>query len=449
MSMVAISPNKTLTGKVEGRMRISRQICTGPLVLALAVGCGGSGQVRNGPRHESSDAIAAGRSDECQLLETRTPNVPDQRPAFAGQTRACGVTSNVAFDVVVLAKGLEHPWAVEPLPDGSLLVTERPGRMRVVSVNGKLGPPIGGVPKVDAGGQGGLLDVALSPGFARDRTVYWSYAEPRKGGNATSVARGVLTADYGRLEQVRVIFRAMPAYEGDKHFGSRLAFGPDGKLFVTLGERSDASMRPQAQQLNSDMGKIVRINPDGSVPDDNPFVGRAGARPEIWSLGHRNVQAAGFDAEGRLWEVEHGTQGGDELNRVEKGKNYGWPVQAYGEEYSGQPIPGSATAREGMEQPVYYWDPVIAPSGLQFYSGDAFPEWRGNLFVGSMKDMRLVRLVFKDDRVTGEEHLLADRSQRVRDVRQGPDGALYVVTDMPQGELWKITPRRPSSAAGS
>jgi glucose/arabinose dehydrogenase len=359
------------------------------------------------------------------------------------------VTSSVAFDVVVLARGLEHPWAVEPLPDGGLLVTEKPGRMRVVSARGALGPPIGGVPKVDSGGQGGLLDVALSPGFERDRTIFWSYAEPRDSGNATSVARGVLTADNRRLNQVRVILRAMPAYDGDKHFGSRLAFGPDGKLFVTLGERSDAPMRPQAQQLGSHMGKILRINPDGSVPDDNPFVGRRDARPEIWSLGHRNVQAAGFDGEGRLWAVEHGTQGGDELNRIEKGKNYGWPVQAYGEEYSGQPIPGAATAREGLEQPVYYWDPVIAPSGLQVYTGDAFPEWRGNLFVGSMRDMRLVRLVLKDDRVAGEEHLLADRSQRVRDVRQGPDGALYVVTDMPQGELWKIGPRPKPAAAGT
>ena len=439
----------SVTSKPEDMMRHSRQTCTGLLIAVVATACGGSDQGRNSAMHQSSAAIAGSQPSDCPPLETRAPNVPSQRPASAGQTRACGVTSNVAFEVVVLAKGLEHPWAVEPLPDGSLLVTEKPGRMRVVSAKGELGQSIGGVPKVDARGQGGLLDVALSPGFERDRTIYRSYTEPRPGGNATSVARGVLTADNRRLEQVRVIFRAVPAYDGDKHFGSRLAFGPDGKLFVTLGERSDAPMRPQAQQLGSDMGKILRINPDGSVPEDNPFVGRKGARPEIWSLGHRNVQAAGFDGEGRLWEVEHGTQGGDELNLIEKGKNYGWPVQAYGEEYSGQPIPGAATARDGMEQPVYYWDPVIAPSGLQVYSGDAFPEWRGNLFVGSMQDMLLVRLVLKDDRVAGEEHLLTDRSQRVRDVRQGPDGALYVVTDMPQGELWKIAPQRKSASAGS
>ena len=423
-------------------MRTSRLSVIPVLLLAAIAACGGSGQARDSEDAQVSDAEAGGGSDECRPLETREPNVPGQRPTFEGQTRVCGVQSDVAFDVAVLAKGLERPWAVEPLPDGSLLVTEKPGRMRVVSAAGELGPSIRGVPEVDARGQGGLLDVALSPGFQRDRTIYWSYSEPRRGGNATSVARGVLSADNRRLDQVRVIFRALPVYDGNLHFGSRLAFGPEGKLFVTLGDRSDEPMRPQAQQLDSHMGKILRINADGSVPEDNPFVGQEGARPEIWSLGHRNIQAAGFDEEGRLWEVEHGTQGGDELNLIEKGKNYGWPVQAYGEEYAGVPISGAATTRDGMEQPVYYWDPVIAPSGLQFYSGDAFPDWRGNLFVGSLKDMRLVRLVLENDRVVGEEHLLVDRSQRVRDVRQGPDGALYVVTDMPDGELWKIAPRR-------
>ena len=342
----------------------------------------------------------------------------------------------------MIAKGLEHPWAVEPLPGGDLLVTERPGRMRVVSATGELGPPLAGLPAVDARGQGGLLDAALSPKFETDRTIFWSYSEPRRGGNATSVARGALSADRTRLEQVKVIFRAMPVYDGDKHFGSRLLFDRDGMLFITLGERSDKPMRPQAQQLDSHMGKILRIRPDGSVPDDNPFVDKAGARPEIWSLGHRNIQAAAFDPEGRLWVVEHGTNGGDELNLIEKGKNYGWPVQAYGEEYSGEPIPNAATARDGMEQPVYYWDPVIAPSGAQFYTGDAFPAWRDNLFVGSMKDRMLVRLTLENDRVTGEEHLLADRRQRVRDVRQGPDGALYLVTDEQNGQLWRISPRR-------
>jgi len=378
----------------------------------------------------------------CKPLETREPNAPNQRPAFPGQTRTCGVKSNVAFDVAVLAKNLEHPWAVEPLPGGDLLVTERPGRLRIVTAAGEVGQPIAGLPRVDAGGQGGLLDVALSPTFGSDRTIYWSYSEPRKGGNATTVARGVLSADRRSLGQVKVIFRALPTYDGTHHFGSRLAFGPDGMLYITLGERSDASMRPQAQQLDSHMGKIVRISPDGSVPKDNPFVGLANARPEIWSLGHRNVQAAAFDLEGRLWGVEHGTNGGDELNLIQKGKNYGWPIVAYGEEYSGSPIRGAVTARAGHEQPVYYWDPVIAPSGAQFYTGDAFPAWKGSLLIGGMKDHKLVRLTLDNDRVTGEEHLLEDRGQRVRDVRQGPDGALYVVTDENKGELWRIAPRR-------
>jgi glucose/arabinose dehydrogenase len=391
-------------------------------------------------------AAGASRAQEaappCPPLETRAPEAPGQKPAFPGQTRACAAPSNVAFEVTVLAKGLEHPWAVEPLPGGDLLVTERPGRMRIVSAAGERGEPIEGVPDVAAGGQGGLLDVALSPDFERDRVVYWSYSEPRDGGNATSVARGVLSEDRRRLDDVRVLFRAEPAYDGDKHFGSRLVFGPDGMLYVTLGERSDKPMRPQAQQLDSHMGKLLRLTPEGAPAPGNPFAGQAGARPEIWTLGHRNVQAAAFDPQGRLWVVEHGTQGGDELNLIEKGKNYGWPLQAYGEEYSGDPIPGAATAPPGFEQPVYYWDPVIAPSGAQLYTGDAFPAWRGSLFVGDMKAGRLVRVVLDGERVTGEEHLLDERGQRVRDVRQGPDGALYVVTDEAAGELWRIAPRR-------
>ena len=396
------------------------------------------------PAAAPGDTAGRTTAANCTPLETREANAPSQRPAFEGQTRACGIRSDtVAYQVTVVATGLKNPWAVEPLPGGDLLVTEKPGRMRIVSATGTIGAPITGVPTVDSAGQGGLLDVALSPTFDSDRTIFWSFTEPRQGGgNATSVARGVLYADRSALEQVRVIFREMPAYNGRLHYGSRLAFGPDGMLYVTLGERSDIQMRPQAQQLDSHMGKIVRITPDGAAPSDNPFVGRAGALPEIWTLGHRNVQAAAFDGLGRLWEVEHGARGGDELNLVEKGKNYGWPVVAYGIEYSGSAIPNAVTAREGFEQPVYYWDPVIAPSGAQFYSGDAFPQWRGNLFVGALREMRLVRLVLENGRVAGEEHLLVDRRQRIRDVRQGPDGALYVVTDQANGELWRITPRR-------
>lgn len=307
------------------------------VILVGSAACtGGAGE----PPPDRPAASADGVAGACPPLETRPANAPDQSPAFPGQTRACAVTSNVDFDVVVLASGLDHPWAVEPLPEGDLLITERPGRMRIVSAAGEVGPPITGLPAVDAREQGGLLDVALSPTFATDRTIYWNYAEPRQDGNGTAVARGVLSADRRSLEQVQVIFRALPTYEGTKHFGSRLAFGPDGKLYITTGERSDAPMRKYAQRLDSHLGKILRLNPDGSVPDDNPFVGQPDAQPEIWTLGHRNVQAAAFDPQGRLWVVEHGTQGGDELNLIEKGKNYGWPIQAYGEEYSGEPIPG-------------------------------------------------------------------------------------------------------------
>lgn len=398
-----------------------------------------------GNANESAAGVSSengkGSQGACPPLETRAPNAPGQKPAFPGQTRACADSSGVAFDVVVVARGLSYPWAVEPLPDGDLLVTERAGRMRIVSAEGQVGEPIEGLPRVDARGQGGLLDVALSPNFATDRTVFWSYSEPREGGNGTSVARGVLSADRRRLEDVRVIFRALPTYDGRMHFGSRLAFGPDGMLYITTGDRSDRPMRQYAQRLDSHLGKVLRIAPDGSVPGDNPFVGQPDAKPEIWSLGHRNIQAAAFDPTGRLWIVEHGTRGGDELNLIRKGQNYGWPLVAFGIEYSGAPIEGAVTDRAGYERPVYYWDPVIAPSGAEWYTGDAFPAWRGSLFVGALRDRRLVRLVIENDRVKGEEHLLTDRGQRVRDVRQGPDGALYLVTDEQNGEVWRLVPR--------
>ena len=432
--------------------------CIAIVLTAASAACAQGG--RHAAKTSAPTTSSTSSTSPCAPLETRTANAPEQKPAFPGQTRICGVKSGVAFDVTVLAKGLERPWAVEPLPDGDLLITEKPGRLRIVSAKGEVGPPIGGLlpvgsggvsaasrqggmPPITARGQGGLLDVALSPNFSLDRTIFWSFSEQREGGSGTSVARGVLTEDRRNLEQVRIIFRAMPTYDNGLHFGSRIAFGPDGMLYITLGERFDkATTRPQAQHLNSHLGKIIRINPDGSVPADNPFAKQSAAMPEIWTLGHRNIQSAAFDDRGRLWTVEHGAKGGDELNLIEKGKNYGWPLVTYGEEYSGEPITGAVTAREGYEQPVYYWDPVIAPSGMQFYTGDAFPAWRGSLFVGGLVSQRLVRLVIKDNRVVGEEHLLADRGQRVRDVRQGADGALYVVTDESDGQLWKITPRR-------
>lgn len=372
-------------------------------------------------------------------VETRAANAPTQTPAFEGQTRAPGVRTEAALTHAVVAEGLEKPWGLALLPDGNWLVTEKPGRMRIVTAQGQVGQPLAGLPAVDARGQGGLLDVVLSPVFAQDRTVFWSYSEPREGGNATSVARGRLSEDGTGLEDVRVIFRALPVYDGDKHFGSSLAFAPDGTLFVTLGERSDTPMRPQAQQMNSHMGKLIRINADGTVPQDNPFAGQGQILPEIWTSGHRNVQGVAIGPDGHVWTIEHGTRGGDELNRPEAGKNYGWPIIAYGVEYRGGPIGEGITAREGLEQPVYYWDPVIAPGGMTFYDGAMFPQWRGNALIAALAGKHLVRLVIEDGRVVGEERLLTDLGQRVRDVAVGPDGAVWVITDEQNGQLVRLS----------
>jgi aldose sugar dehydrogenase len=334
-----------------------------------------------------------------------------------------------------VAVGLEHPWALAFLPDGRMLVTERPGRLRLVGRDGQLSAPLSGVPVVLARGQGGLLDVALSPGFEQDRLVYLSFAEPGGPGGGTAVARGRL-GDRG-LEGTQVIWRQEPKVNGNNHWGSRLVWRRDGTFFVTLGERYYHS--ELAQDLSTTLGKIVRINADGSAPRDNPFVGRDNVRPEIWSYGHRNVQAAALDVDGELWTVEHGARGGDELNNPQPGRNYGWPVITYGVDYSGARI-GYGTARAGMEQPVYYWDPVIAPSGAVFYSGAAFPDWRGDLFVGSLQPGRLVRLRLHDRRVVQEERYLIGPGERVRDVRQGPDGFLYLLTDNPKGRLIRLSP---------
>jgi glucose/arabinose dehydrogenase len=334
-----------------------------------------------------------------------------------------------------VASGLEHPWGLAFLPDGRMLVTERAGRLRIVDRDGRVSSPLAGVPKAYASGQGGLLDVALSPSFAADRLVYLSYAEPGDGGAGTAVARARLAE--GGLESLQVIWRQTPKVGGPNHWGSRLVFARDGTLFVTVGDRF--SERDRAQDLSTTIGKVVRINADGSVPRDNPFVGRDGAKSEIWSYGHRNVQAAALQPQtGRLWTVEHGARGGDELNQPQAGRNYGWPVISYGVEYSGLRI-GEGTAKAGMEQPVYYWDPVIAPSGATFYTGDAFPDWRGSLFIGSLRPGALVRLTLDGDRVVAEERYLRDVG-RVRDVVQGPDGLLYLLTDAGDGRIVRVEP---------
>ena len=343
---------------------------------------------------------------------------------------------NAPVRVETVARGLEHPWGLAFLPDGRMLVTERAGRLRLAERDGRLSEPLGGVPEVAAQGQGGLLDVALSPGFAQDRLVYVSFSEHGDGGAGTAVARGRL-GERG-LEGTQVIWRQQPKVGGGNHWGSRLVFRRDGTLFVTLGDRF--AYRERAQDLSVTIGKIVRINADGSVPRDNPFVGRAGARPEIWSYGHRNVQAAALHPQtGDVWTVEHGARGGDELNRPEAGKNYGWPVITYGVDYSGAKI-GEGTAKPGMEQPVYYWDPVIAPSGATFYTGDAFPDWKGSMFIGGLVSRVLVRLTLEGSRVAREERYLADLGERIRDVRQGPNGFLYLLTDNPAGRILRVIP---------
>lgn len=373
-------------------------------------------------------------------VETAPPNVPEFKPAFPEQTRAPALRAPTALQVRVIAKDFDKPWAVAFLPDRRMLVTEKhEGRLRVVGHDGSKSEPATGVPKVDAGDQGGLLDVELGPDFPKTQLLYLSYYEPREGGNGLAVARArFIDANPPRLEQVRVVFRMQPTLDSSKHAGGRLVFAPDGLLFVTLGERSIVEGRVQARDLGSHLGKVVRIHPDGSVPTDNPFVVRRGARPEIWSLGHRNVLGADLDAKNRLWIAEMGPRGGDELNLVERGKDYGWPTIGYGEEYSGEPI-HERTQAPGLEQPVYYWDPVISPGALAIYSGDLFQEWKGNFLIAGLSSQALIRLELENDRVVGEERLLTDRGVRMREVVEAPDGAVILLTD--DGELLELRPR--------
>jgi glucose/arabinose dehydrogenase len=412
--------------------------------VAVAALLAGTGLAQNPPPAGRGGPPGGGPENG---LNVRPPNDPAQKPAFAGQTRAPEQKLGVAFDVVALSEGLANPWGLAFLPDGKMLLTERAGRLRVVTADGKLSEPVAGLPAVDARGQGGLLDVTLDPAFQKNQLIYWSYAEPGDNGNNTAVARGrFVDGAAPRVENVQVIFRQEPKLVSGLHFGGRLVFGRDGTLFVTLGERSILEGRVQAQKLDSLLGKIVRINADGSVPKDNPFVGKAGVRPEIWSYGHRNVQGATLHpTTGELWEVEHGARGGDELNIARKGRDYGWPTITYGIEYAGGPVGEGIQQKAGMEQPRYYWDPVIAPSGLLFYTGNLFPAWKDSLFVGGLGSTNLVRLSLKGEQVVGEERLLQDLQparERIRNVRQGPDGAIYLLTDSAKGRLLKLVPKR-------
>jgi len=346
-------------------------------------------------------------------------------------------TEKADLVVETVARGLENPWGLAFLPDGRMLVTERPGRLRIVAASGQLSQPLPGLPKIYARGQGGLLDVLIDPGFAENRVVYLSYAEDRGGGRAgTAVARGRLNTAGTGLEGLQIIFRQEPSYTGSNHWGSRLVLDRTGALFVTLGDRFD--LRDEAQNPANHIGKIVRIARQGGAADDNPK--KPGWAPEVWSIGHRNVQGAALHPQtGELWTAEHGARGGDEINIPRKGLNYGWPVISYGVHYSGAKI-GVGTKKEGMEQPVFYWDPSIAPSGMAFYTGDKFPSWRGSVLVGALAGTLVARLELDGDKVVREERILKGLRERIRDIRQGPDGFVYLLTDSPEGRILRLRP---------
>ena len=430
-----------------------RRLLSSTLSIALAFSAAIPGCSRGSTASVSGSAPPAGTNGQPSeprtspaapgaSLETAPANVAELKPAFRGQTRAPALKTQTELELRELARGLNKPWAIAFLPDGRLLVTEKPtGHLYIVTLDGKRSAPVAGLPRVDGRAQGGLLDVEVARDYAQSALLYWSYSEPREGGNGLSVARGKLVdGSTPSVREVQVIFRMQPALDSTQHSGGRLVLAPDGNLFVTLGERFILEGRRQARDLDSHLGKIVRIAADGSPPAGNPFVGRKDARPEIWTLGHRNVLSAALDRRNRLWIVEMGPRGGDELNLIERGNDYGWPTIGYGEEYSGEPIHQSAQA-PGLTQPVYYWDPVISPSGLTIYKGDLFPEWKDDFLIGGLSSRALIRLTLKGDRVIGEERLLTELGARIREVVEGPEGALYLLTDDENGKLLKLTPR--------
>lgn len=384
---------------------------------------------------ESASASETTRRPE----ETRPPEA-GYEPAFGNQTRAPKPVQTEDWAVDTIVQGLEHPWALDFLPGGAMLVTERPGRLRMVDTDGELSEPLSGVPEVDNRGQGGLLDVVVAPDFESSRTIFLSFSEPHDDGtNNTAVARAQLSEDADTLEDVQVVFSQYPSVESTGHFGSRIVFQDEGTIWITMGDRQGHPVRRNAQDPTNLIGTVARVNTDGSIPEDNPFVGHEEYAPELWSWGHRNIQAADIHPEtGELWTVEHGPRGGDELNRTEAGENYGWPTISYGIEYRGGEVYEGKTEQEGMEQPVYYWDPVIAPSGMTFYTGKSFPAWQGDLFVGGLRSALVSRLVLEDGRVAAEEWL--EIGHRVRDVVQGPDGDIYLVTDESDGRVMRIVP---------
>lgn len=369
-------------------------------------------------------------------VETQNPNT-SYTPAFQGQTRIYGIKTQAELDVKVLREGLQAPWGLVALPNGNWLVTQKNGTMLVLNADGSTKSTINGLPAVNSGGQGGLLGVALDPQFAQNRMVYWTFSENVSGGTVTAVAKGMLAENEGSISNIDVIYRAMPAYQGQLHYGGRLVFDQTGNLLVSTGERSDLVTRPLAQDKSTGLGKILRITREGQAAPGNPFANDPDALPELYSYGHRNVQGLTYDAQtNALWEVEFGPRGGDEVNKVEAGKNYGWPTITYGIEYGGGVIGDGLTQKEGMEQPVYYWDPSVSPSGTVFYNADYHTEWKGNLLIACLSGQHIVRLRIQNGKVAGEERLLSNENQRFRDVAVGIDGKLYAITD--QGRFYQV-----------
>lgn len=400
------------------------------LGLSLVISCGG------GTKETTEKNKVLIENGQTPNPETVDKNSPEYQPAFEGQTRVAGVKTSAEYKVEVINQNLGKPWGIINLPDGRFLITEKSGFMNIVSADGKTVSKVEGLPKVDDKGQGGLLDVALDPDFKTNRMIFWTYSEPVSGGNHTAVAKGKLSTDEKKIENPTVIFQATPTYDGDKHYGSRLLFDKDGNLFVSTGERSDMETRPLAQDPMAYLGKILKITKDGKPAAGNPFVGNAQFKPEIYSYGQRNPQGMAMDEKGQLWDAEMGPKGGDEINLIQPGKNYGWGDVSYGTEYSGKKINNGATQKEGTEQPVYYWDPSISMSGVDFYTGN-MEEWKNNLMIGCLSGEKIIRLVIKNNKVVGEEWLLADQKERFRDVLSGQDGNLYGITD--SGKLYRVS----------
>ncbi|MFV0606540.1 MAG: PQQ-dependent sugar dehydrogenase [Niabella sp.] len=390
-------------------------------------------------KSKKGDNTLANKDSAYAPVETKEPNSPQYKPAFDGQTRIAGVKTQTELDVKILTDKLVNPWGMVCLPDGRFLITEKAGTMRIASGNGEVSEPITGLPPVNSGGQGGLLGINIDPDFTNNRVVYWSYSEDQPDGTLTAVAKGRLANDEKTIENPVVIYRAFPAFKSTLHYGSRIVVDNNGNLFVSTGERSNIQSRPKAQELNAALGKIVHITKDGQPVANNPFINNPEAKPEIFSYGHRNVQGLAIHpVTGDLWNGEFGPRGGDEINLVKSGNNYGWPLITYGIEYGGEKIGEGITQKEGLEQPVYYWDPVVSPSGMTFYNANLIPEWKNNLLMGCLSGMHIVRLVIENNKVIGEERLLSSEQQRFRDVTVGKDGALYAICDGKNGRLYRI-----------